>query len=531
MKIILHIILVLSFASCATIRDPEGGPLDSAPPVADSLHATPGFGALHVNSKEIEIPFNEYVQLKNPKQVLISPAQKENPDIKIRGKKLYITLKDELLPATTYTISLGTAVQDITEGNAAGKLDMIFSTGDYIDSLQVTGKVTDAFTLEPMAETGVLLYRDTSKNTVRTSKPDYYTITGKDGRFSFGHLSPGLYRFISVKDANNNFYWDQPQESVGYVDSLFNLTENTDVGNIVSAPQAGAQKPPKADWNRPGVISLPITDFPIELFIDDTTAQPTKTTVIPGTDSAFVWLAFPLPDSLTLYTRFENDTVWASRTIRNTVKVKSKVPPLNFRNPPQFLEDTDTLKIYASQPILKINQELIVLTTDTLVVPFKVILDSVSCPHFKILFDAVSGKSYKLKLKQGSVEDWNQTKSDSALFVVSTRKEGYYGAFELKIIGEPGVAYVAQLLNSKGKIIDQIRFVEIGQLSNTKLLPESYKVRLIKDENNNGRWDSGDFELDIQPEKVTYYPDAISIKSKWELDLEWNLLIEEPQKK
>ena len=327
---------------------------------------------------------------------------------------------------------------------------------------------------------------------------------------------------ISVKDGNNNFYWDQPNESVGYPDSLILLTENLDVSSIFCAPQMASKKPPKADWSLSGVISIPNTTPPLQLFINDTTSSPIKTTEIRGTDSTFAWLPFPLPDSLTLYTRFENDTAWASRMVRIPVKAKSKAPSLTFRNPPQFLEDGDTLKIYTSQPISTINHELIMVTTDTITVSTTIKVDSLA-PYFSVFFDAEYGKSYKIKLNQGSVADWNNTRSDSAIFVVSTRKEGHYGSFSLAIIGEPAQPYIAQLLDGKKKVINEIIFTEVGSIVRPQLLPESYSVRLIADQNNNGKWDAGDYEQGTQPERVAYYPEPITIKSNWELELEWNL--------
>lgn len=145
--VVISIIGIILY-SCASIGRPTGGPQDEDPPVF--LNSNPLPNALNVTKNKIELEFNELVQLKDQNdKVVVSPVQKEAAQIRTSGKKITIEFRDTLQPNTTYSIDFADAIQDFNEGNPIEGFSYAFSTGDSIDTLQISGMVLNARNLEP----------------------------------------------------------------------------------------------------------------------------------------------------------------------------------------------------------------------------------------------------------------------------------------------------------------------------------------------------------------------------------------------
>ena len=103
-------------AGCAIQSAPDGGPKDEKAP--EILSAQPENKSTNFSSKEIVLTFDEYVQVVNfGNQFFSSPPLENRVDMRLKGKKLYLGLNEDLRPNTTYTFSFGNSIQDITEGN------------------------------------------------------------------------------------------------------------------------------------------------------------------------------------------------------------------------------------------------------------------------------------------------------------------------------------------------------------------------------------------------------------------------------
>jgi hypothetical protein len=193
-------------ASCAQVVAPGGGKKDTTPPQV--LKYTPDSASLNFKGKTIEILFDEFIQLKDLNtQLIISPPLEFTPDINIRGKSLIIEFngKEVLKDNTTYCISLSNAIQDINENNAKENFSYIFSTGSYIDSLKLNGKVELAF--DHKTENGILvmLYSDLNDSVVYKSLPAYFGKTNDEGLFQINNIRAGKYNIRALKDVNANY--------------------------------------------------------------------------------------------------------------------------------------------------------------------------------------------------------------------------------------------------------------------------------------------------------------------------------------
>lgn len=206
-------------AACASIGSPDGGPYDETPPMF--LGSKPEPFALGVKDKRVTLEFDEFIKIeKAAEKVVISPPQITPPIIKTSGKKIIVELDDSLKANTTYSIDFSDAIVDFNEGNPLGNFSFLFSTGDQIDTLAVSGTVLNASNLEPIKGILVGLHSNLADSTFNTQAFDRVSRTDADGRFTICGIAPGSYRAYALQDANQNFLFDQKNEMIAFLDSL-----------------------------------------------------------------------------------------------------------------------------------------------------------------------------------------------------------------------------------------------------------------------------------------------------------------------
>lgn len=234
------ILVLLFFAGaflsrCASIGTPTGGPKDTLPPVVVAV--VPEDGATNFKSKSIYIEFDEYVQLKDQqKEIYVSPAMGKKPVFTMRGRGIYIQIKDDsLLPETTYAIEFGSSVADNNESNALHGLRYVFSTGNTIDSLICSGYTEDSYTADSLGKSFIWFYEadsvetpDTYDSTIFKYKPSKIARSQNNGIFIAQNLKPVPYRVYAIFDANDNQTYEPSIDKVGFVDGVYNPAEMPD---------------------------------------------------------------------------------------------------------------------------------------------------------------------------------------------------------------------------------------------------------------------------------------------------------------
>lgn len=521
------------FYACAQIVNPNGGSKDVKPPRA--VKYTPDSASTNFSKKNIAIVFDEYIQLNDvQKQLVISPPMSVQPEVKAKGKTLFIELKDSLRQNTTYTFNFGDAIRDFTESNALENFQYFFSTGSYIDSLTLIGTIKNAFDLKTEKGILVMLY-DTHDDSVPYKKlPSYFAKTKEDGSYKISNIRPGTYKAFALKDANNNYLYDVPTESIAFSDTLINISKNTSLNFQIFKEEPKKQKLLKASFVEHGhlvlVFAKAYTNHQKFNFLSQEPKEKLLVEVSRNSDTLHYWFADDLKDTMKIEISEDGkilDTIRLKPITLEQTKNTSRgnkwilVPTLNVSKDKLF-DYKKTLTITFNHPIgekkineinLKSGEKKINFTntTDFLDETFRNLFF-----HFPFNPDS----SYNFFIPPATFTDIFGLTNDTIKLDFKTQEEKYYGTLKLVLKMKIRIKYILQLMNEKGEVFDYASS-DKGVFSYQYLPPGSYKLRIIYDKNGDDKWTTGNYSEKKKPEIVIYYPSPITIRSDWDLELDW----------
>ena len=354
---------------CARMGQPDGGWFDDDPP--EVIGCRPADQSTNISSKKISIYFNEYIKLEDAtNKVIVSPPQLEIPEIKDAGKRIVVELQDSLKPNTTYTIDFSDAIVDNNEGNPLGNYTYSFSTGDQIDTMEVSGYVLDASNLEPVKGILVGLYDDLADSAFKTKPMIRVSRTDSRGRFVIKGVAHGTYRAYALKDADGDFCFNQKSEMIGFNHETYVPSSKPDVKIDTiwrdSLHIDAFKQTPYTHFLPDDVTLLAFTHIQTDRYLLKTERKdPEKFTmfftyghpdlpVIKGlnfnADSAFV-----------IETRVEQDTInyWLrDTTLINQDTLRMEVNYMMTDTLGNLVSQIDTLEVLAKTPYAKRQKEL-----------------------------------------------------------------------------------------------------------------------------------------------------------------------------
>lgn len=521
------LLMIVALMQCARRGAPTGGPKDVAPPVLTS--AVPENMTTNFKATKIRLYFDELIKLKDvQEQLIVSPPLKYNPEILPQGgasKYVEIKIKDTLKPNTTYTLNFGQSIQDNNEGNPNSFLTYVFSTGDYIDSLQVSGVVKDAFNREADTFISVLLYEIDSTYTDSTlyQKPPNYITNTLDSTviFTLKNIKKGKYAIFAIKDESKNNIFDQKTDKIAFVKDTVSLpTDSTYLLTLFKeTPDYGVSVPSFAAKNKiifgyygenKDIDIKPLTVLPDSI----------KTKILKEKDK----------DTLNFwFTPFEIDSIIFTVTneklkVIDTFSVKSRkvgIDSLQLNaNQRGSLDFNEPFHISANTPLVEIDTSKIqMMNKDSTALNFTVDLDSIdNKADFKFDFSIEPNENYSMTLLPGAITDFFGQTNDTIGYRLSTKSLADYGNLRMNIEGAIQYPMIIQLTNEKGETLREIYATEPKVYDFNTISPSKYVVRVIFDTNGNGKWDTGNYLKNIQPEKVSYYPGLIEVRANWELE-------------
>jgi uncharacterized protein (DUF2141 family) len=511
--------LILLIASCAQIVSPSGGPKDTTPPVVEKespLNKNTSFA-----SKTITLKFDEFVQLKDPDdQVVISPPMPEKPVLEISGKNIIVIIRSELKPNTTYTINFGNSICDNHENNILSNYHYVFATGNQLDTLSIDGTIHNGF--RATVEKGLLvcLYAVDSftDSTIMNQKPLYFSKTNEAGNFTIENLPPKFYRLVAFKDENKNLKYDQ-NEIIAFSDTIIDSRDSVRL-------KLNSFKPNLYPINKLlDTISKDLGQFQFAVY------KPTKLSIKPKDSASLYYSWFKEGkegiDTFTLYNQqWLNDSVYFTYQTQYTdttfyVKPRRTAKPVKFEAKiRKTLELNDSFEIIFNLPVqtLHLDTPFFALKEDTVIVKPEVFLaaDKHSIRFYHPLKESTK---YTLEFKDSAFKsiygDYN--KKDRIPFTTKSLKD--YSSLILDFIHpKDGNQYIIQLITEDEKTVFKTFIITQDQsISLDYLVPAKYKVKIIRDANRNGIWDNGDFRLKIQPERVFYYTEVLTLRAFWDL--------------
>ena len=529
--IFVFIIVMMSY-QCAQRGTPTGGPKDITPP--ELTRAEPPNLTTNFTGQKIRLYFDELVKLKDiQKQLIISPPLKNAPVLSPIGnanKYVEITIKDTLEPNTTYTFNFGQGIVDNNEENPKSFFTYVFSTGDYIDSLELTGVVKDAFNKKADDFVSVMLYKiDTSytDSTVYKRPPNYITNTLDSAViFKLNNLKEGKYALFGIKDATGNNLFDQKTDKIGFVRDTINLpTDSIYLLNLFKEiPDYSIAVPSMEASNR---ISFGYYGDGTNISIETITQIPdtvrTKISKEREKDTLNFWFTPYEMDSLLFVITNE------SLKVKDTFKVKNRKVEFDSLKISMSqngnIEMDKPINLLSNTPLVSFDSTKIkLMDKDSVEIAYKLKLDTLeNLLNFNFKIDP--DQSYRMELIPGAVTDFFQTSNDSVAYSFRTKSIADYGNLTLNLNGS-SIVYpiIVQLTNEKGDLQREIYATEPQAYVFDNLNPGKYQARVIFDMNGNGKWDTGSFLEHRQPEKISYYPTLIELRANWEKIETFNLI-------
>ncbi len=553
MKALRHSYLALYalfILSCARQTTPTGGPRDTIPPTL--IQSVPQNGTVNFQGQTIQLTFNEAVILNNPReQLIITPDLGKPVDARVKKNTVIVNLETELKPNTTYSINFREGIQDITEKNPAPNLKLAFSTGTYLDSLSITGKVTDALTAKDAKDATVALFQSDTFN-IFVYRPTYFTKADARGVFKIENLKPGSYYLYAFDDKNKNLIADSKTESYGFIQELLQLTQNID---SVRVPVVRLDSRPLIITGaRPSGTFFNIkASKNFETYTLRSSGQPIISSF--GEDFANIRVYNTLSNLDSLAVRFTaSDSI--QHTIDTTLYVKFQqrvTKPESFQLQTKELQVIGTKGIIQgsfqfNKPVLSVNYDSIFYRIDSAnLIHFTeadLRWDSLrNTLHLKKSFDKNlipapatgnaqrprSSNSAPANKKKSEVNEFYSGKAafisielDSSKRLVEksapTTLEGT--GIILVEVQTQAPHFFVQLLNKDYKVLATTRNSKKFNFEDLK--PGDYQLRMVIDSDNNGKWDPGNFYENRPPESISYYLNEksipiINLKANWEL--------------
>jgi hypothetical protein len=514
----------LFLISCASVQSPTGGPRDTIQPVI--VKEIPKNLTRNFSGSEIEIEFDEFVKLSNEfTEISVSPAMDIPPVYKAKKEILKLSFEEALQKNTTYTINFGKAIADVNEGNILKNYSYVFSTGDQIDSLSISGKVINSLTKQKLKDVTVFILPTSQDSLFGKKKASFFTTTDTSGTFKLSNLREDNYRIYALSEQGGDRIYNGNSEEIGFLNQEINLnkdTSNIELRVFKEVPKLFSITDRKIETD--GRITLIFNKAilnPSLTILEPIELNTSKTVEFSTTrDTALIWLPELTFDSIKVAVNSKEiglDTVVLRRNKRDTytplVSITDNIIGTKIR-------PGSELAIKFSSPIKLFDNKLITILEDSVALRgYELVKNEKSPKTYTIKYPWKLKKQYILRLESGAFTDILGTKTKVYARKFDLDSEDNYGSISIKVgVPDTSKTYIIQWLNDSDKTLRQDRVSKNTVLNYTRYPTAKYKIRVIYDENNNGEWDTGNIILKRQPENTWTFEKTISLRPNWDLE-------------
>ena len=537
----ISLLLLIVIASCAKRGTITGGLKDTIAPVLKM--SFPENFSTNFKGNEIKLVFDENIKLKNlNKQLVISPPMKYEPIISPTSatKTLSIKIKDTLQPNTTYSINFGQSIADNNENNPYNQFKYVFSTGDFIDSLAIGGRIKDAYQKEADAFVSVMLYDVNEKyndSVVFNNSPRYITNTLDSLKtFRLENLKAGKYLLVAMKDKNSNNKFNPKEDKIGFRKEFITIPNDTvyELELFKEALPFKAFKPTQASGNRlligyeGDVKSVDLRPKIVLKNNDD--IVPTIVTHFPKKDSLQIWYKPIKIDSLAMTVNKDNYQGKFTFKIKEQKKDTLNITALQNGN----LNFRERFTLETTTPLVHIDTSKIKLTNkDSVAVAFTTEYDDF---NQKLFFDFKKEPSekYTFTILPNALTDFFEVANDTLSFKLNTKGTSEYGNLRIQLQNVKRFPVIVELTNAKGDIMASEYSENDTTVDFNLLEPALFTLRIIYDENKNKTYDSGNYLEKRYSEEVVYFSKEIDIRANWDVEQVFDVSLPytpEPKKK
>ncbi len=552
-------LLPLFAPSCAnTTQAPSGGKKDTIPPLIIDIKPLPGAVRVPTVKASLVFSFDEYFNIKNPGNIFLSPPLQHAPKTRVRGRDLIVTFEDTLAANTTYTLNFTDAIADANEGNMFPGYTYVFSTGERIDSMMMTGTVRDCNTLAPVKGATVLLYKDLADSAVLKHRPYAAVKTDDWGFFALPFIQDTLYRIYAIKDANNNNIYEPETETVAFIDSLIRpvLVASDTVPEILKYDMLDTlrcqarrsehelklfrEKPTKqyiVNKVRTSERSAYLTFMAPGAWIDSLWIRGYRADQVISQfnilqDSLELWINSrrAAPDTMRIYVNYRKtdslgrlapaqeivklplmpDKRTYSKPVRRNIKHEDTTCVYKFSAAPETVEQNG-FELEFRNPIIWAqfdSVKFVAINTrqrETRA-EFTVEQDSLNLRRYTLRpkDKLLPGFEYSMKLPYRAFRDINGFWSDSTVVKVSLPKDETLSSLELDLSGVDRKLIVDLLGEKRDKVLRSYVIDRDGTLNFPYLKAGRYSIRITEDGNRNSIVDTGSLLEHRQPETVVF---------------------------
>ncbi len=558
MRLIRYIALIpIILLGCAKQTTPTGGEKDEQPPTL--IKSNPPDRQTNFKGNEIELTFDEFIQVNAARdQIIITPSIGKKFEAEARKKTVILKLNSELKDSTTYTIMFRDAVQDLTERNPAVNLKLAFSTGSLIDSLSISGSVSNLLEDKLLKNytVGLVPYHDTVN--IFKHEAQWITITNDKGEYQLDNLKAGSYLLYAFDDKNKNLIVDSRNEAFAFKAKPLQLDSSVTQQNLKTVLLD--QREFKLISARPIAryfnvrTTKGIADYKVTPQVDSIAIN----SFLEDISTIRIYNTFPQLDSLPVNIHFIDS---ATNTIDTLIYVKFDTRTStkeNFTTKIEFCEfhqNKSLLKaeISSNKPISRITTDSIFIQTDSV---NKILFSeediSYNEDRRKIYISKTLPKetdfttkppaSGRISRERGEAAKEETAKEEkptipinnlilpanTILSIESDSSAALHSSIKTITPDNSGVISVelkteenilVQLLNKSFQVIQES---ESKTAKFENLPPADYYIRVVLDKNKNGKWDPGNFFNKSEPEPMIFWKSekgvpTTNLKANWEV--------------
>lgn len=515
-------ISVLFFVSCARLGAPTGGPKDETPPMLIDALSSDNYQTNFIE-REIFFEFDEWIVIQNPiQEVVVSPPLSYPFKFETKGRAAVFSFSEseELKTNVTYQINFGDAVRDFTVGNVFKNFIFVFSTGDKIDSLSMTGTIVNALDGKPREDILLMLYDNLSDTCITTTKPFYFTRTDNEGAFKLENLRQDTYRIYALKDENVNYIYDLPNEQVGFLDTLIVLNDTTDfVFDLELFDEIDEPILIDSKQEKKGLIKTVYNVLPDDFKVTD--LQGTDLNYTTDTDTILLWHNIMNSDSTQFVISYDDksDTIVNKRSRKSMTEEKLKLNRSQRESITMY--EGDSIRIDFNHYLMD-NDSMTMVMTDSINTYMqngyrlegkKLIINYDSLKH---------SNQYNLEIMPNAISNIFGIKNlDTIALTIIVEDPETLGTLNMEVVNTQDSTYAIQLIKAD-VVIKEISAISDTSFVFNKLESGQYSLRVIEDIVPDRKWTPGNVLLKRQSERIKEVP-LEELRAGWDIEFELDI--------